>query len=334
MSDREKPREPKAYVGVTEGTGRGEPRLLAGVVLGGRSPAAMGRLMVGVVLVLFGVLWTLDNLGLSLAGQLLHWWPVLLVVYGVIRLTGTGMPRSPLQGAFFAGVGMLLVIARIAHLPVGLGVFFPLLTIFAGVSFVRRALRGEEWMAGTESSEENIQLTAVMGAAKSRNVGTAVRRGELCAVMGGIELDLREAQPASDRLAIEACAIMGGIEIVVPDTWRVESDIMPIVGGFEDRTQRSGAEAPACTLVLSGIAAMGGVVVRNTPSEGREVRIVRRRRVRDGDDVHEVRVSTGGVHVRREGEDIDVGPGGVSVRRNPPPATPPITAVPPPVDPQ
>ena len=37
-----------------------------------------GRLLFGLVMVSLGTLWTLDNLGIADAGQVLRWWPALL----------------------------------------------------------------------------------------------------------------------------------------------------------------------------------------------------------------------------------------------------------------
>jgi hypothetical protein len=298
MSDREKPDGPDLYVGVTRGGRSKNYRLLAGTMVRGGSSAASVRLWVGIVLVFFGVMWTFDNLGWTAAGEVMRWWPALLLAYGLVRLSGLGLPRSTMQGAFFTIVGMLLVAARLASVHVGFGVIFPLALVMAGVSIVRRSVRGEGVVTEGETGDEVIRLTAVMGGATRRAVGTALQRAELCAVMGGLELDLREAQPAAGRIVVDAFACMGGIEIIVPETWRVQSDeIVPIAGAFEDRTLHSGDEPPACTLVLKGTAMMGGVVARNKPLSDREVHIVRRRRTPDGEDVREVHVSKGGVTV-------------------------------------
>lgn len=323
--DRGKPEDPNLYVGVAKGGRSRNYRLLAGVMVRGGSSATTVRLWMGIALVFFGALWTFDNLGWTVAGDILRWWPVLILAYGVARLTGLGIERSTMQGAFFAVMGAVMVSARIAGVHVGFGIIFPMALVMAGVSIVRRTIRGESIVTEGETSDEVLHLTAVMGAATRRAVGTALRRAELTAIMGGLELDLREVEPASRRVEIDATACMGGIEIIVPETWAVQSDeIVPIAGAFEDRTRRSSDGPPVCMLVLKGTAIMGGVVARNKPSGDREVRIVRRRSTRDGEDVHEVRVGSGGVSVSSRRGDTATAPPAA-----PPAPSPPISAQPP-----
>lgn len=330
MTGPETPRDDRLYVGVTEGARRRDPRLLAGVMLHGHQATAAVRLFVGCALVLFGVLWTFENLGFAVASEVLHWWPVVLLVYGLLRLTGQWLPRSTMQGVFFTGMGFLLCVGRLAHLNVGLGILFPLLTILAGVTFVRRSVRGEALVDVTEQSEESIRVNAVMGAANCRGVGSTLRRGDLCAMMGGIVLDLRDATPPDGRLDLEVCAVLGGIEIVVPETWRVESELTPIIGGFDDSTSRTGDAPAECVVRLTGTAFMGGVVARNSPSAPKEVHIVRRRRGFAGETVRELHVTSRGVTMRKGPSDA---PAPAPDAPAPPSGPAPGTSAPPPVEP-
>lgn len=267
-------REEQVIVGVSRGGRRPrDRRVVAGFVMnGGASSAA--RLFFGVALIIYGLLWTTDNLGWTAVHDMLEWWPLLLLAFGVARLTGAGgMGRHVPAGVFFTVAGALLVIGRLTHHHVGIGILLPLLVIFAGVTLMRRAAKGEPAVTAQEQSGENLKLVAVMGAVTSRGTGEALRRGELCAVMGGIELDLRESAPASRRVDLEVCAAFGGVEIIVPETWRVESEVMPVAGGFEDRTSHPADAAAACTLALHGTALLGGIVVRNKPGIAGRVRV-------------------------------------------------------------
>ncbi len=47
----------------------------------------------------------------------------------------------------------------------------------------------------------------------------------------------------------------------MPEDWAVESHVVPLLGGFDDKT-RQPADAKQ-RLVLTGIAIMGGVGVKN-----------------------------------------------------------------------
>jgi len=279
----------------------------------GRGRSSTGRLFLGLGLVMFGLLWTLQSLNWRPADELVHWWPLLLVGYGVASLTGWGGARSLSRGLFFTCLGTVLVLAHLVHISVGFGVVWALLVLFAGVMLLRRSflpLQGDV-TPGVTGTDEPLKMYAIMGASIRRATGNAPSRGELFAMMGGIELDLRQVVPPQGPIVLEVFACAGGVEVIVPETWRVHSDIVPIAGAVEDRTTRSGQGAAETTLELRGTVVMGGVVVRNTPGTDREV-VIRRRRV------------------RRDGvEEIHVSPLGVSIKRTPGSGTPPAPGTPP-----
>jgi hypothetical protein len=89
------------------------------------------------------------------------------------------------------------------------------------------------------------------------------------ALMGGVEIDLREAEFTSDVLTILANAIMGGIEIVVPDDATVTINGMGIMGGFGGSRNAEGKGKPGGpTITVTGLAIMAGVeVVRRPPRD-------------------------------------------------------------------
>jgi hypothetical protein len=86
------------------------------------------------------------------------------------------------------------------------------------------------------------------------------------AVMGGVELDLREARLTSHETDIHAVAVMGGVVVVVSPGTRVEADGFAIMGGFEDQLEHAGSsDLNAPVIRLHGFALMGGVEVKVQP---------------------------------------------------------------------
>ena len=80
----------------------------------------------------------------------------------------------------------------------------------------------------------------------------------MTAIMGGCELDLREARMAGDEAHIAAFALWGGIEIRVPREWLVLNESSALMGGVDDATRpHPGANRPR--LVVRGFALMGGI---------------------------------------------------------------------------
>jgi predicted membrane protein len=79
--------------------------------------------------------------------------------------------------------------------------------------------------------------------------------------MGGGKIDLREAQIQEREAVLDVFTLMGGLEIQVPDNWVVEPRITPILGGYQDRTNRTTQGTQR--LVINGTAIMGGITVFN-----------------------------------------------------------------------
>ena len=70
--------------------------------------------------------------------------------------------------------------------------------------------------------------------------------------MGGVTLDLRQAKMTPEGAVLDAFAFWGGIEIKVPESWQVRGEVIPLMGGFEDKT-RPKPGAVEGTLVIPGL---------------------------------------------------------------------------------
>jgi hypothetical protein len=85
------------------------------------------------------------------------------------------------------------------------------------------------------------------------------------AFWGGVTIDLREALFTQGEVRIRAVAVMGGIDVIVPEEANVHITGVGIMGEFDQGA--SGAGAPgAPTILVSGLALLGGVSVKRRPS--------------------------------------------------------------------
>ncbi len=81
------------------------------------------------------------------------------------------------------------------------------------------------------------------------------------AIMGGVNMDLREARFSQPEVTIDVFALMGGVDIIVDESVAVDVSGFAFMGGFDHRA--SGPGVPGAPRVrVTGFALMGGVNVR------------------------------------------------------------------------
>ncbi|MEU9778735.1 DUF1707 domain-containing protein [Streptomyces sp. NPDC047968] len=115
---------------------------------------------------------------------------------------------------------------------------------------------------------------AFWGGFSRRGTWTIGRGFNAVTVMGGGELDLREARFEARETVITCVAVMGGVAVVVPPDLNVEVTGIGLMGGFaeEGRTDRApDPEAPR--VVVRGVALMGGVSVERKPTRAEKQRL-------------------------------------------------------------
>ena len=104
------------------------------------------------------------------------------------------------------------------------------------------------------------RLVAIMSGIVRRGAWRIPRRLRVVAIMGGVELDLRQAELPPGVTEISAFVLMGGLVVRVPPGVRLETDGFAFMGGFEDRMHDPGiARADAPVVRVTGVAIMGGV---------------------------------------------------------------------------
>jgi hypothetical protein len=219
------------------------------------------QLFVGFVVILVGLIMTFDNLGLVHAENFIRFWPAALIGLGALKLWYS---RQGIGGAFggfiFVVVGSWLLLEKLAVVQLSFWDMWPTLLVFFGGFLVWQGLSGPARRLSTDTSG-TVTGIAVLGAVVRGNNSPAFRGGELTAVMGGVELDLRQAA-INGEAVIEVFGLWGGIEIRVPEDWSVESRVVPVLGGVEDKT-RAPQSATRHRLVLRGLIVMAGIEIKN-----------------------------------------------------------------------
>ena len=85
------------------------------------------------------------------------------------------------------------------------------------------------------------------------------------AVMGGCDIDFRQAEFESDEIVVTAVAVMGGINIIVPEGIAVELTGFPIMGGKNLKVADVPVIPGSPRIVVRAFPLMGGIDVRSRP---------------------------------------------------------------------
>ena len=92
-------------------------------------------------------------------------------------------------------------------------------------------------------------------------------------VMGGIDLDFREAEFGPGVTEVKVTAVMGGIAIIVPPHLQVECDGGGILGLFEGMHRGAGERDPNAPLLrITGVAVMGALEI-STRRQGETMKV-------------------------------------------------------------
>lgn len=229
--------------------------------MGDQRPRFSVQLIIGFAIAAMGVLFTLDNLNMLESEPILRWWPALVVLIGVRKLMGYRSRPQMLTGGLITAAGALLLLANLDLINFSIWQLWPLQLVFLGAWLVLRGTqRAREGNAPADPADYANAVVMMGGVVRKMNSGQ-FRGGEVTAFMGGVELDLRNARAASDTIVIDVLAWWGGIELWVPPDWKVTSEVMPIMAGYEDKTK---PQSDAKThLIVRGVVVMGGIEVGN-----------------------------------------------------------------------
>lgn len=230
-----------------------------------RQPRTMSsQVLLGVMAIALGVLFLLDNLDIIDFRHALPFWPLVLIVVGVVKMCDTRSRDGLLLGGVLAGVGVVMLLNRLGFFYVSWRALWPLALIALGVAIVLRPRRLRQPTVSLAKDHleraDHLDVTAILGGFQRQVTTQNLRGGEITAILGGCELDLRDASIAGEAV-IDIFVVMGGITIKCPADWTVVLEGMPILGGFDEKTARPPDNSKR--LVVRGYAILGGVEIRN-----------------------------------------------------------------------
>jgi predicted membrane protein len=225
-----------------------------------QQPKLSVKFVIGIFFTLLGILLTLDNLDLTDADRFLPYWPLFLIVIGLMKLQDRD---NRIPAGFAIAAGALLLLFTTDWVRFSIFDLWPVALILAGLAILARAFgfRPSAISAGSDST-----ILAILGVRKEAVTARDYRGGRIIAFLGGCELNLTQADMENGAAELEIITIMGGVEIKVPEGWEVTGNMLPVMGGADIRTK---AAPGGRKLVVNGVVIMGGVDIKSVAQEAR-----------------------------------------------------------------
>lgn len=219
-----------------------------------------GRVFVGSVLVAIGVVFVLEASDVLDAGETLgSWWPASIVGLGLFNALDRRRVTSGSAVLVLVGAVLLAITTDVFGADTW-SLAWPIALIGAGVWLVlgwgRRSVR-------RVPNIDTVDGLAVLSASRVGTRSEQFRHASLTAVLGGVTLDLSEATPAATGAVVDATAVLGSITVLVPRGWLVEVRGIPVLGGWDDTTDRSSVGSGAPRLEVRALVALGGLEVKH-----------------------------------------------------------------------
>ena len=230
-------------------------------ILGERGGSRVaGRFIFGGIVVMLGVLFLLDNFNILDSDDFLRYWPVALIAIGAFKLIGGPSVPERTAGVIWLLIGGLLLGNALDLFNFRVWKLWPLIMVVVGLNILGSAMSRRP--NANVQSDERFSAFAMMSGVVRKLDTPNFQRGDATAIMGGCEVDLRQASISQSPAVIDVFACWGGIDIMVPGDWTIRNECFAILGGVDDSRKQTAGD-PNKQLVLRGGALMGGIEIKN-----------------------------------------------------------------------
>jgi len=214
------------------------------------------RVFFGSVIAAVGAVLFMDYAGWVTAGEIFGtWWPLLLIAAGV--MTYLAHPHHWVMPTLITGLGTAFLLQTTGVIE-SIDVVAPLALIFLGIAVIA----GRGWGTRTTASADSISSFNAFSGSEIASHSAQFRGGNVGAVFGGTEIDLRDARPAPGA-ELDVFVAFGGAEVRVPEGWEVTTKGIPIFGGFENVTTKERLPAGSPHLDINATVLFGGLEVKH-----------------------------------------------------------------------
>lgn len=218
----------------------------------------------GIVLVVLGVIFGLNALGITEIDLFFSgWWTLFIIVPCAVGVFSSSEKGGNLIGLVF-GIVLLLACQGFFRFEVLWKLLVPVIIVLIGLRLIfkdvfnRKAMQIIDKIGKKGSCEK--EFCATFSGQNLNFAGERFESAELTAVFGGIKCDLRDAVLANDAV-LNISAIFGGVTVYVPDDVNVKIISNSIFGGISDE-RKFRKNDNAVTLYINGSCIFGGADIK------------------------------------------------------------------------
>ena len=217
------------------------------------------RLVWGFALLLVGVGFLLNALGIASVHNLLaHWWPVIFLIIGL----GDLLTGNLFNGAFWCIIGLVVMLftsGTVNYTGNLWSIIWPLAVALIGLRLILHPII---YRKAKPDDRGFVDSSAVFGGNEKKVESKDFRGSTINAVFGGAKLDLRDAEVAAEGAVIDLSVVFGGVEILVPQRTPIRTHVTTIVGGLTDYRQAGDIDHSLPAIIIRGEIIFGGVEIK------------------------------------------------------------------------
>ena len=226
----------------------------------------MRGIIPAIVVIGIGVLLLLRNMDIAFVQDLWRYWPGILIAAGLVRLVDAHHQQAQVTGGILVGVGVILLANTLGLLHLTWNDAWPLVLIGAGIVMLYTRLMPARpaTTRTTADIDGSLNECAVFGGVSRKMTTDDFHGGQVSAIFGGVEIDLRRASMRGESATVEVSAIFGGVEFKIPANWMVMSQLTAVFGGVDNKCVLPAADMPGVKrLYVAGSATFGGIEFKN-----------------------------------------------------------------------
>ncbi|MBK8945262.1 MAG: hypothetical protein IPM32_08315 [Ignavibacteriae bacterium] len=218
-----------------------------------------GRIIIGSILIFFGLIFFINNFQFQLFNIDLFSWPIIFTIFGIIIIINN---KNSLFGFALIAVGILGIVSNHSGFSVRYLIheYWPLLLIIFGIVLIFQKSRNVDKSKNQfiETEDYTADVFTFLGEFNKIIKTNKFHGGRISSIMGETQIDLRNSHLANEIVELDNLTLMASTEIYIPADWKVIIKTTTIFGAFEDLRTNIVKSDSSKTLVVKGLVLFGG----------------------------------------------------------------------------